>query len=518
MGARATSTALSSVVLGGWLTAATAHGAAVGAPQAPSWAQDQARDQQTVDTGDTVGVIPQPSIDSPGTVMGVTLGELYTDNLGLAGPGEPTQSSWITEIQPFFKWARSGPRFAGVVDYKLTGYLYAGQSHSSQLAQDLRANGTFVLIPQHLFIDGLASYGREVINNELPSGSGTFFLDNNHLNVGAAALSPYWVQDLGRVGTMTLRYSVGRVVYDHRGIPGQNAALSSGIPNVTGKGVEFNLESPADQTWGWNLGYSEQRIDPDFGPGIEYAMGKLGTSWQVSNNTRLLADAGKESRFLPDGTTQKLGATFWDVGFDWSNTRDNLKLLVGHRFYGRSYQFSWGHTAALLTTNLSYMEQPTDLNQQLLGQSRGQAINLPLGTPRLPSLRERQVYLMKRAAASATYTMPSSRLRLALYDERRTYFALDSRQEKVANGDIAWQFDIGALTTITPTFGWQRYHFQDGQTSYNHYSQLEFVHQVNPENFGSLRLRRDSRSVYSEVPGAHGYRVNVVFVQWTHLF
>ena len=90
MGARATSTALSSVVLGGWLTAATAHGAAVGAPQAPSWAQDQARDQQTVDTGDTVGVIPQPSIDSPGMVMGVTLGELYTDNLGLAGPGELT--------------------------------------------------------------------------------------------------------------------------------------------------------------------------------------------------------------------------------------------------------------------------------------------------------------------------------------------------------------------------------------------------------------------------------------------
>src|SRR3546814_7822310 len=66
--------------------------------------------------------------------------------------------------------------------------------------------------------------------------------------------------------------------------------------------------------------------------------------------------------------TCALPICLWDVGFDWSNTRDNVKLLVGHRFYGRSYQFSWTHTAALLTTAMSYVEQPTDINQQLLGQ------------------------------------------------------------------------------------------------------------------------------------------------------
>ncbi len=40
---------------------------------------------------------------------------------------------------------------------------------------------------------------------------------------------------------------------------------------------------------------------------------------QVSLNTRLLADVGKENKFLPDGTIDKLGANFWDVGFAWSN-------------------------------------------------------------------------------------------------------------------------------------------------------------------------------------------------------
>jgi hypothetical protein len=514
MGARTTSVALSSVVLGGWLGAATAHGAAMDPPLAPDSAQ---LDQQPGDQDVPVGVIPQPTIDSPGMVAGVTLGELYTDNLGLADLDEPKQSSWITEVQPFFKWARSGPRLAAVVDYTMTGYLYTGGSHSTQLAQDLKANGTFAVVPRHLFIDGQASYGREVINNQLPSGSGTYFLDNNHLNVATGALSPYWIQDLGKVGTMTLRYTVGRVVYDDRGIPGQSAAVSSGIPNVTSQGAQFDLASPDYQTWGWNLGYSEQRIEPDFGRDIEYAMGRVGTSWQVNNSTKLLADAGKETRFLPDGTTKKLGASYWNVGFDWSNTRDNLKLLVGHRFYGRSYQFSWSHVAALLTTNLSYVEQPTDLNQQLLGQNPGRPIGLPVGS-HFPSLRERQVYLMKRATGSATYTMPTSRLRLALYDERRTYFTEGNSQEKVANADLSWQFDIGAFSKLTPTAGWQRYKFQDGQTSYNRFAQLELVHQWNPKNFGSLRLRRDTRNVYAEVPGAHGYRVSVVFVQWTHLF
>ena len=50
-----------------------------------------------------VGTIPQPSPARPGMVAGVTLGELYTDNLMLATDGQAKQSSWITQVQPFFR-------------------------------------------------------------------------------------------------------------------------------------------------------------------------------------------------------------------------------------------------------------------------------------------------------------------------------------------------------------------------------------------------------------------------------
>jgi len=509
------SVVLSSIVLGGWLTGAIAQSLGSDVRNALNPVQDE----QAAEPGDVrVGVIPQPTVDAPGTVMGITLGELYTDNLTMAAAGRPKQTSWITQIQPFIRWAGSSPRLAGLVDYEMTGYLYAGQSRHNQLAHNLTAQGRFTILPQHFFVDGTARYRREVIDSELSSGSGAFLLNNNQANVAMGTLSPYWIQDLGKVGTAMLRYTLGRVLYNDHGISGQNGDQLRGIPNITSKAVQFSVASPEDQIWGWNLGYSDQRIEPDFGRGIEYATAKLGLSWQINDSTQLLADVGKENQFLPDGTSRKLGASFWDVGFDWSNSRDHLKALVGHRFYGRSYQMSWGHTAALLTTVLSYTEQPTDLNQQLLGQSLGQIITSPTGISYIPSLRERQVYLMKRASASATYTMPRGKLRLSLYDERRTYFTLNNLHEKIANADLAWRFDIGPFTTLTPTVGWQRYQFRDGQINHNRYVQVELVHQINPNNFGSVQLRNDSRNVHAGITGAHDYRVNMILVQWTHLF
>jgi hypothetical protein len=513
MRALSASVVLSSITLGGWLAGAAAQNVDIGAPPALNSASGGPAGSSE---NPPPGVIPQPSVDSPGVVTGITLGELYTDNLMLAASGKPKQTSWITEIQPFIKSAYSGSRFSGVFDYTLTGYLYKGQSSHNQLAQNLDTHGTLTLLSQHLFLYGSALYGREVINNELPAGSGTFFLDNNSANVARATLSPYWVQDLGKIGTAMLRYSYGRVLYDNKGISAQNNDLLIGISDITSNALEFNLASPQYETWSWNLGYSDQRIEFDSGRNSRFSMAKLGAAVQIRDNASLLADVGRENKFLADGSVDRLGTSFWDAGVEWSNTLNNFKILVGHRFYGRSYQLSWTRTAALLTTAVSYVERPTDLNQQLLGQ--GVDAIPSLGFPVIPSLREQRVYLMKRATASAAYEMPKGMLRVTLYDERRTYFLSGSAQERVANADVSWLFNIGPFTTLTPTYGWQRYQHQDGQTNYNQYAQLAIVHQLNPKNFASLRLRRDSRNVSTGSAGAQGYRANVIFLQFTHLF
>src|SRR5699024_11403918 len=207
MRAFTTPVVLSSMVLGGWLTSAAAQ--EVVPPGTPP-AQDL-RSTEQAKAADNLppGVIRQPSENEPGLVTGVTLGELHTDNLRLAGGDRPQQSSWITTVQPFVKAAYSGPRLSGMLDYRLTGYQYVGDVHTRQLAQHLKARGTLNILPQHLFLDGTAFYGRQVINDRLPSGSGTFYLGGNQANVASATLSPYWMQNLGRAGMLTLRYTKG---------------------------------------------------------------------------------------------------------------------------------------------------------------------------------------------------------------------------------------------------------------------------------------------------------------------
>ena len=466
-----------------------------------------------------IGVIPQPTLASPGLVTGITLGELYTNNLALTAPGTSHDSDFITEVQPFLKGAYSSPFFSGLLDYTLTGYLYRHHSDDNQLNHNLSAQGTFTLLPQHFYLDGTALYNQQIINNAAPSGSGAYFLTNNRANSATGILSPYWIQDLGNAGVANLRYSRGRVAYNTQGInPGGSSTALSGVPDITSNAVQFSWVSPKDTTVGWDLDYSNQRITPDFGPGAQYASARLGGSYRLNFNTTLLADIGKENKYLPDGTVVVLGARFWDAGFEWADSLNDIKIMAGHRFYGRSYQLSWAHTASLVTTSLSYSEQPTDYNQQLLAQNPGAILSSPSPVTQIPSLIERQVYLSKRATAYVSYTTDKSKLSLTLYDELRTFFILNSSQERVADAEISWQYKIGVFTTLTPTYGWERYQYQNGQINYSTYSQLALAHQFTPYDTGSLSLRNESRNVYFGLPGNTGYRVNILFLQWTHLF
>jgi uncharacterized protein (PEP-CTERM system associated) len=547
---------LSSLLLGSWVGLAMAQDAAVQtSPQssaptqnAPSNGTNASSDEANAPSDDAEqqaentppGVIRQPSPEIPGLVTGIRLGELYTDNLRLRGSGGSKQNGWVTTIQPFIRIGWASPRLTATVNYSLTGYLYAQHSRYNQLAQHLNARGKLTVLPQHLFVDARATYGRRIINNRLPGGSGTMFLGNNRANVATGSISPYWLQDLGRVGTMMLRYTHGRVVYNRNGIRDTDNTrrnLLAGVSNISSDAGQFVIVSPEDEPWGWNLSYIEQRLKPDFGRDRKFARAKLGISRQVGPRLRLLADGGKENKYLPDGTVKQLGATFWDVGLVWANPRNRFKLLGGHRFYGRSAEFSWIHMAARLTTNLRYIERPTDLNRRLLGGGASlRSVRFPTGmngmngmngageingngteTP-IPSLFERRIYLMKRASATASYKMARGQISVRLFDENRDFFLRGSNQENVRDADISWRFDLGPFTTITPRYGWRRYRFTNQQINHTQFVEVMAVHQFNPNNFASLKVRHNSRDVYAGITNAHNYSVNVIYLKWTHLF
>ncbi|HET7301291.1 MAG TPA: TIGR03016 family PEP-CTERM system-associated outer membrane protein, partial [Oleiagrimonas sp.] len=155
----------------------------------PGLTQPTSAAQQVVpDAGQLpAGLAAAPTVASPGLVTGITLGELYTDNVRLTGDGESKDGRFITVVKPFMKAAWNSPRLTGVFDAALNGYLYAGHSDENQVAGHLNTHGTLAMLPQHLYLDGAASYGRQIINNAAPAG-GTFFLGNNRANVATAML------------------------------------------------------------------------------------------------------------------------------------------------------------------------------------------------------------------------------------------------------------------------------------------------------------------------------------------
>lgn len=510
---------LSSMILASLLIQAHAQDVQTGKQAGKKKPATSEQTQDTTDRRRFPGRILEPTLDDPGLVLGVKLGEMYTDNLRLGGEGQTKESSFITTVNPFVMVAYDGPRLSGVLDYSLTGYLYEGNETGHQFAQDLNARGQLMLIPRHFFLDGTATYSRAVINHRLPTGGGAAFLDNNRANVGTASLSPYWVQELGRVGTMTLRYTHGRVFYNRNGIRGAHGNRLAGISDITSDGASFSIISPREQTWGWQLLYQEQRLKPDHGDDLKFATARLGVSRRFGIHLRLLAHVGRENRYLPDGSVDKLGGKFWNVGFNWSDPRNTVELLGGHRFFGRSIQFSWSHRATLLTTRVAYEERPTNLNQQLLGLHPGtMRMRIRLPESSIPSLLQRRVYLMKRATVSAGLEMRTGKLSVTLYDESRDFFRLDGKDEKVADAHASWLIELGPFTSLTPTLGWQRYKFRDGQVNYTRYVQVAAAHQFDPANFITLEFRHTSRNAFSGRPGAHGYKVNVIYLKWTHLF
>lgn len=430
----------------------------------------------------------------------LTLGEIYTDNLFLV-PSDKTDA-FVTEIEPGFNLDYEAPRLKGKIDYKLQGLIYAGHSDMNHAYNQLNANGTIELIKDTLFMDGTTIYDHQVIDPQKVGGRENLFGGNNRTGVSATTLSPYLMHDFGAFGIATLRYAYGRDIY------------SSDIPNVTSNMLSFDLaRQPTYGSFTYDLHYLHQRLNPDQGRDLSFESAGLGLQYYLSRRTSLLANVGKENNFLPDGTVDRLGSNFWSVGVRWASFQNQLKILYGHRFFGQSYEFDWQHDGAAYHTDVSYREEPTDYNRLLLQRAPSTLIESQLPTDILPSLRNRQVFLMKRASLAMGWDLSNSKIQLNLYDERRNYIRLHER-DRVEGGQFSWNFALDRSNSIVPSYGYQRYLFRDGDINYYYRSQISWQHMINASLNFDVALRNERRNA---TRGA-SYRVNTALFEITKLF
>jgi uncharacterized protein (PEP-CTERM system associated) len=441
----------------------------------------------------------------------ISVAEIYSDNVTLA-PSGAEESDWVTQITPGITVCRNTARLHLQANYSLQALYYLNDSSRNDIYHQLGANGRAEVLPGRFYVDARTSYGQEAINYESAFSDDNALVTDNRTDVLRFSVSPYWIEDLGRVGTLSARYSYQRADYDE------------GLRDSTSNSANLRLVNPsAADTWSYALAYSTQRVeredrsDPNYFDDAYVDLGYL-----VNANLRLLGRAGVETEYEEDGGVDRLGSSYWNVGFRWSDARTSVEARWGQRFFGDSFQLSASRRASLLTARLTYSEEP-DIEDRfsllspeefglpgvIYDPDTGQFVELP---PIVVSQNE--VFLRKRATASLVYESARSVISGSVYNEQRDYFVTEDDQERLGV-DLYWRWQWLPRTALIPRVGWERVEFRDGQVDYIRGARISVARLLSPQSQAGLTLRHQNRS--STSPAAE-YEENAVILEFTHLF
>jgi hypothetical protein len=199
----------------------------------------------------------------------------------------------------------------------------------------------------------------------------------------------------------------------------------------------FNVSSVEhDARVTWTAGYQRQQVDYEQ-PNkeqfrYENASAELGVL--VAGSVRLVGRGGKESDPQLGIDAGGLGSTYWAGGFDWSpGPRDELRLLVGHRFFGKTYEGLWKRQSRLLNLEVTYHEQPTTQDSMLLGQPLTPPVVVVPGTNGFTRLSQ-DVFLDKLLSGAATVTGRITQIGISVTSEQRSYYSIGGIQTPAALG------------------------------------------------------------------------------------
>ncbi len=141
----------------------------------------------------------------------VSLYESFTSNADLnpIGQGNP---DFFTTLVPAISISGNTARLKLNLNYSLAAIAYASNSDLDQLRNNLNFASTLTLVPDLLFVDGLASIQQVPTNGLLPVSSSPLAASTNLDTVGVYAFSPYMKNHIGSFADSEFRYSFSQVV------------------------------------------------------------------------------------------------------------------------------------------------------------------------------------------------------------------------------------------------------------------------------------------------------------------
>lgn len=484
---------------------------------------------------------------------GVTVSELYTDNVDLTSSGE--RSAWITEVRPHFNFHRQGARLRADVDYNLQGLYYAGGSHGARVQHYLEGRANAELLEDWFFLDASARSSREPISigSTTGVGSNNAIGSRNTSSVASYTLSPYLRHRFGSVASMEARV-------EHNGVfIGDSGASNADITRYSLSAVSGSASFPLS----WSARYlktdNDNRSSGISDTGDEQL--SFNARYQLAPTFGLLAQAGKEKNDYTGVTKKVRDYSYYGLGFFYTpgrrfsmdllfNSSNNGDFISGRitanptlrtsidvsstqRAYGRSHSAGITHRTRHSTWSLRYLDDLTNYQQQYLNYAGSLFMYQCPGSVELhppgvspsdpgncafiqivnifnPALTN-TTYVNKNLMGTVSYVLRRNTWSVSAYDNKREYKSLTAGSDETRGLQASWSVKPAANTTYTLTGGLSRNKENlagrsDDLWNVGFVATRQFMTKLN----GSVELRHQERS--SKLSG-NDYKENSIMAR-----
>lgn len=432
-------------------------------------------------------------------------GAIYIDNLFLVAPDEQTEEEVLFLVAPEIWVSKESERLNTDVRYRMEAFHYPDFSDSDNIAHELDATASAVVLLERFFLDLSATAGQQLLDAQLPVALTNVPISGNRGEFSTAGVQPRWQQRIGN-SELLMQSEYTRFFFDTDDIE-----LDDRFESLFRVGNVFQ-----EQGITWGLKYEHERYNYEQALPFEYQRADLTLGYWVTSGLRLFVSGGKETP-IDEFLDPSMDSDIWEVGFQYvQDERFSIELAGGERGYGSAFRGDILYITPRGEMSLTYNEGP---------QSRSGAIGLAPSfeedslTGILDPLGSSDRFLQKRAELSYRLELPKTNLELRVFSDHREQVltaAGEARPDESFEGvTLLTEWRAGAKTEFTLDLGLLRSDDFVRSGDLRHVG-VEMNYQFGPRS--SLALGVDWSSDDVDDVGGPSYEVTQVSLLLRRLF
>ncbi len=419
----------------------------------------------------------------------------WTDNVALAPPGTAKRDEMIGQLRPGITLVHESRNLQAFLDYELQAMYFQDQGDSQVFHQgDLGIQ--YAVVQDWFFIDLGGSRSQTVVDPRQPINAGNMFQTGNLADATSGQISPI-IRHRFRLVELEASYTRGFLKYSRANtVNSQTPQTNLNFDDSRNQSANFSLRTAdPDAVFTWDATYHHDKVDYDLAQTYEYDQAYLELGLLVGGGFRLLAQGGLETDPLRNVSTGGLDKSSYKGGFEWrEGERNVVRALVGHRFFGTTYDGLWRYTGRLLESDVSYAEGPTTQTQNRVVRGITPPGDFPPGLGQDFSRTTSDVYVSKALEGRIGLRGRVTEIFLSANWERRQYILLGNLEDKYAGLSVELSRRLGPRVTLEATAGYVDTQLREGDSYKDHNYALSLVRQIGTKTQLTLTGNRIDRT------------------------